>query len=137
MKNGEIARVFQDIVDLPELKGENSFTIGAYQKVIRSNEHLPVEMEQLVAEDKLKEVPEIGEAITREITELLTTERLDYYDKLKAGFPDGISTLLDILSIVPKTATLLSSKLDIKSVVGLEAAIVGGKMASLTVWGVR
>ena len=54
MKNGEIARVFQDIVDLLELKGENSFKIRAYQKVIRSIEHLLVEVEQLVAEDKLK-----------------------------------------------------------------------------------
>jgi len=89
MKNSEIARVFQDIADRLELKGENPFKIRAYQKVVRSIEHLPVEVEQLVAEDRLKEIPGVGEAITRELTELVTTGKLEYYEKLKAESPEG------------------------------------------------
>jgi len=131
MKNSEVAKVFQDIADLLELKGENQFKIRAYQRVVRSIEHLPVEVEQLVAEDKLKEVPGVGEAITKKITELVTTGHLGYYEELKADFPEGISTLLDIPSIGPKTAMLLSSELGIRSVDELEAAITGGKVASL------
>ena len=131
MKNSEIAKVFQDIADLLELKGENPFKIRAYQKVVRSIEHLPVEVEQLVKEDRLKEIPGAGEAITKKITELVTTGKLGFYEKLKAEFPEGISTLLYIPGIGPKTAMLLSSELDIKSVDELEAAIVGGKVASL------
>jgi len=70
MKNTEIVKVFQDVADLLELKGENPFKIRAYQRVARSIEHLPVEIEQLVAEDRLKEIPGVGEAITNKITEL-------------------------------------------------------------------
>ncbi len=88
MKNSEIAKVFSDIADLLELKGENIFKIRAYQKVVRSIEHMPVEIEQLVKEDRLKEVPGVGEAITKKITELVTTGRLEYYEKLKAEFPE-------------------------------------------------
>ena len=88
MKNSEIARIFQDIAALLEIKGENIFKIRAYQKVARSVEHLPVEVEQLVAEDRLQEVPGAGEAITKKITELVTTGKLDYYEKLKAEFPE-------------------------------------------------
>ena len=88
MKNSEIARVFQDIAVLLELKRENPFKIRAYQMVTRSIEHLPVEVEQLVAEDRLKEVSGVGEAITKKITELVTTGKLDYYEKLKAEFPE-------------------------------------------------
>ena len=62
MNNKEVAKVFQDIADLLELKGENIFKIRVYQKVARSVKHLLVEMEQLVAEDKLKEVPGVGVA---------------------------------------------------------------------------
>ena len=131
MKNSEIAKVFQDIADLLELKQENQFKIRAYQKVVRAIEHLPVEVEQLVTEDKLKEVPGVGEAITKKITELVTTGHLGYYEKLKAEFPEGISTLLDIPGVGPKTAMLLSSELGISSVDELEAAIVGGQVASL------
>jgi DNA polymerase (family 10) len=131
MSNKEIAKVFQDIADLLELKGENPFKIRAYQKVVRSIEHLPVELEQLVAEDKLKDIPGVGEAITNKITELVTTGHLGYYEKLKAEFPEGISTLLDLPGIGPKTAMLLAKELDIKSIDELEVAIVGGKVTSL------
>jgi DNA polymerase (family 10) len=84
MNNKEIARVFQDIADLLELKGENLFKIRAYQKAARSIEHLPVEVERLAAEDKLREIPGVGEAITKKITELVTTGKLGFYEKLKA-----------------------------------------------------
>ena len=57
MNNKEIARVFADIADLLELKGENQFKIRAYQKAVRSIEHLPVELEQLAREEKMREVP--------------------------------------------------------------------------------
>ena len=87
MNNSEIAEIFQDIAVLLELKGENPFKIRAYQKVARSIKDLSVEVEQLVAEDRLGEVPGAGEAITKKITELVTTGRLDYYEKLKAEFP--------------------------------------------------
>ena len=93
MNNKQIAKVFEDIADLLELKGENPFKIRAYQRVVRSIEHLPVELEQLVREDRLKEVPGVGEAINKKITELVTTGKLDYYEKLKAEFPEGVSTL--------------------------------------------
>jgi len=115
MENTEIARVFQDIADFLELKGENPFKIRAYRKVVRSIEHLPVEVEQLVKEDRLKEIPGAGEAITKKITELVTTGKLEYYEKLKAEFPEEISALLDVPGIGPKTAMLLSSKLGVKS----------------------
>ena len=131
MKNSEIVRVFEDIADLLELKGENVFKIRAYQKVARAIEELPVEVAQLVAEDRLKEVPGVGEAITKKITELVTTGRLEYYEKLKSEFPEGISTLLDVPGIGPKTAMLLSSELGINSVDELEAAIVSGKLSGL------
>ena len=89
MKNSEVARVFQDIADLLELKKENPFKIRAYQKAVRSIENLPAEVEQLVKEDRLREVPGVGEAIAKKITELVTTGRLDFYEKLKAEFPEG------------------------------------------------
>ena len=88
MNNSEIAEIFQHIAVLLELKGENPFKIRAYQKVARSIKQLPVEAEQLVNENRLKEVPGAGEAITKKITELVNTGRLDYYEKLKAEFPE-------------------------------------------------
>ncbi|MFC2065948.1 hypothetical protein ACFLUO_02645 [Chloroflexota bacterium] len=88
MENTEIAAVFDDIASLLEIKKDNIFKIRAYQKVARSIEQTPMEMERLVAEDRLGEIPGVGEAITKKITELVTTGKLDYYEKLKAEFPE-------------------------------------------------
>jgi DNA polymerase (family 10) len=46
-------------------------------------------VEQLVKEDRLREVPGVGEAIAKKITELVTTGHLEYYEKLKAESPEG------------------------------------------------
>lgn len=88
MKNSEIARVFADIADLLERKKESIFKIRAYRKAAHSIEELPVEVEQMAREDRLKEIPGVGEAITRKITELVTTGHLEYYEKLKAEFTE-------------------------------------------------
>jgi len=87
MKNREVAQVFADIAHRLELKKENIFKIRAYRRVARSIEELPVEVEQLAKEDRLEEIPGAGEAITKKITELITTGKLEYYEKLKAEPP--------------------------------------------------
>jgi len=88
MTNLEIAAVFDDIAEMLKLKKENIFKIRAYQKVASSIKELPVEVEQLVVEGRLREVPGVGAAITKKITELVTTDRLGFYEKLKAELPD-------------------------------------------------
>jgi DNA polymerase (family 10) len=132
MKNAAIARVFQDMAELLELKEENPFKIRAYQKAARTIESLPVELEQLMKEGRLREIPGVGEAIAKKITELLTTGKLEVYEKLRAEFPEGIINLMTIPGIGPKTALRLSKELDISSVDELEKAILEGKVAGLT-----
>ena len=131
MNNREIAGVFEDIADLLELKGENVFKIRAYQRAARTIEQSPLEMDQLVKDGGLKGIPGIGVAITAKISELVTTGKLDYYEKLRAEFPPGISALLDIPGIGPRTAMLLSTDLGVASAEDLEKAILEGRMAGL------
>ena len=88
MNNTEIAAVFTDIADLLERQQENIFKIMAYRKAASSIGELPLEVEQLAREDRLKEIPGVGEAITKKITELVTTGHLEYYEKLKAEFTE-------------------------------------------------
>ena len=87
VKNAEIAAIFDDIAEMLKLKKDNIFKVRAYRKVARSIEQLPLEVEKLVREDRLREIPGAGEAITKKITELITTGRLEYYEKLKAESP--------------------------------------------------
>ncbi len=132
MKNSEVAKVLQDIADLLELKAENIFKIRAYQKAARAIEHYPRELETMIEEgEDLENIPGVGEAIARKTAELVTTGKLAYYENLKAEFPQGITNLLDIPGIGPKTANKLSSELGIGSADELEQAINDGRVANL------
>jgi DNA polymerase (family 10) len=93
MTNKQIAAVFEDIAEMLKLKKDNIFKIRAYQKAARSIGELAAEIEQLVREDRLKEIPGVGEAIAKKLTELVTTGRLEYYEKLKSEFPQGIGAI--------------------------------------------
>jgi len=132
MKNSEVAKVFQDIADLLELKGENVFKIRAYQKAARAIEHHPRELKILIDDgEDLQSIPGVGEAIAKKATELVTTGKLGYYENLKAEFPEGVTNLLAIPGIGPKTANKLSSELGVNSADELERAINEGRVAKL------
>ncbi|MDH5781479.1 MAG: DNA polymerase/3'-5' exonuclease PolX [Dehalococcoidia bacterium] len=132
MKNTAIAKVFSDIADLLELKSENAFKIRAYQKAARAIEHYPKEIRIMLDDgENLRNIPGVGEAIAKKTTELVTTGKLGYYENLKAEFPEGITNLLAIPGIGPKTANRLSSELGISSVDALEQAIHDGRVAKL------
>jgi DNA polymerase (family 10) len=131
MKNSSIAKVFQEIADLLEIKGENTFKIRAYQKVARTIENLPVELEQVLKAGKLREIPGIGEAIAKKVTDLLTTGRLRYYEELRSEFPQGILTLMSIPGVGPKTAMRLVKELGFSTIDDLEKAVMDSRVAGL------
>ncbi len=93
MKNSEISQIFLEIAELLKLKKDNIFKIRAYEKAARAIAELPVDVGQLVVEDKLKEIPGVGEAINKKVIELVTTGKLDFYERLKAEFPEKESSV--------------------------------------------
>ena len=79
MTNSEIAAVFREIANLLEKKKENWFKIRAYRKVADEIEKLTVEISRLAEEGKLREIPGVGEAIEKKITEMLNTGQLQFH----------------------------------------------------------
>ncbi|MBI4282458.1 MAG: DNA polymerase/3'-5' exonuclease PolX [Chloroflexi bacterium] len=132
MNNAQIAKVFENIANLLELQGDSAFKIRAYQRAARTIEHLPVELSQLLNEEKdLRRIPGIGEAIESKIQELVATGRLEYLEKLIGEFPEGILALMDVPGVGPKTAMRISKEMGISTVEALEQAIVEGRLATL------
>ena len=82
MTNAEIAAVFIDIAARLKLKRENVFKIRAYENAAGFIMDWPVSVEQLARDGRLGEVPGVGDAINKKITELVTTGRLEFYEKL-------------------------------------------------------
>ena len=80
--NKQVAAILEEIGLLLELQGESPFKSRAYYNGARTIEFLTEDLTKLVEEDKLKELPGIGKALTEKIAELVLTGRLPYYEEL-------------------------------------------------------
>ena len=96
MDRKEIAQILTEIGTMLELLGESPFKSRAYYNGARSVELLTEDIEELVRQDKLKEVKGIGKALDEKIKELVNTGHLEYYKRIKEKIPPG---LFDILKV--------------------------------------
>lgn len=119
MKNQEVAKIFNDIADLLEIKGENPFRIRAYRRAAQNIEGLTKDVAE-TPKDELIKVPGIGQDLAGKIEEYVKTGRLQFYEDLKKEVPEGLSALLSVPSLGPKTAKLLFERLKIKDIETLE-----------------
>jgi DNA polymerase (family 10) len=131
MKNFEVARLFDLMADLLELRNENVFRIRAYRRAAQNLEALPEDLEVLAREGRLDEVPGVGADLAAKITEYLKTGRMKDVEAARRGIPAGVVGLMNIPGIGPKTARLLYEKEGIKSVARLERLARSGKLRGL------
>ena len=90
----QVVEILNEIAIFLELKGENPFKSRAYINAARTLESLDEPLEILIAEERLEIIKGIGEGIGKKIKELVSTDKLPYYEELKASIPDGLLALL-------------------------------------------
>lgn len=113
MKNQEIVTIFNDIADILEIKGENPFRIRAYRRAALNIESLSTDIVS-TPKDELMKIPGIGQDLAGKILEYIKTGKMQAYEDLKKEVPEGLSSLLSVPSLGPKTAKLLFEKLQVK-----------------------
>lgn len=119
MKNQEIARIFNEIADILEIKGENPFRIRAYRRAAQNIEGFSRDVSGL-SEEELLSIPGIGHDLAGKIREYISTGKIASYEELKKEIPEGLTVLLTVPSLGPKTAKLLYERLKIKNIDDLE-----------------
>jgi len=130
LKNQEIAKIFNEIADLLELKGENPFRIRAYRRAAMQIEGLPKDVSQ-VTEEELIKLPGIGKDLAGKIKEYLNQGKIELHEELRKEFPETFLTLLQVPGLGPKTAKLVYEKLKIKDINQLEEAARTGRLRTL------
>ncbi|NPV29649.1 MAG: DNA polymerase/3'-5' exonuclease PolX [Firmicutes bacterium] len=131
MTNWEIGQVFDEIADLLEILGENPFKARAYRRAARVLENTYLDVERLVKEDRLEELPGIGSALAAKIKELVETGELRYYKDLKQKVPPGLREMLQIPGVGAKTVQMLYQHLRLASLEELEAAARARRLREL------
>ena len=130
MKNQEIAKIFNDIADILEIKNENPFRIRAYRRAAQNIDGLAEDIAG-IQEAELKEIPGIGHDLADKIREYVTTGHLKFYDELKKEIPAGLVEMLSVPGLGPKTAKMLFDRLKISSVDQLEKLAKKGGLRGL------
>ena len=135
MKNQMVADVLYQIADLLDLKGDIFFKTRAYRIAAQTIEVLDEDVENVVKEDRLKEIPGIGDAIAKKIKELVVTGKLEYFENLKKEIPEGLIKMLDISGLGPRKVSAMYKELGIETIEQLRKACLDGKVRDLEGFG--
>jgi DNA polymerase (family X) len=133
MTNQEIAAVFRRLADLLELRDENPFKLRSYRtaaETIEATAASIVEMTAAGGSAKLRDLPGIGEAISKKIIELLETGTFKLYEEVKAEIPETVLDLLKIDGIGIKTVQLLYRQFHISDLEDFAKFVDGGGLDS-------
>jgi DNA polymerase (family 10) len=131
MRNLEIAKLFNEIADILEVKDENPFRIRAYRRAAQAIEGLPEDIAAIAARGGLLVVPGIGKDLAAKIREYLETGMVAYLEELRREIPAGVIELLGIHGVGPKTAKVLYEQKAVDSVDKLEEMAKTGALAGL------
>ncbi|MDQ3906727.1 MAG: helix-hairpin-helix domain-containing protein [Acidobacteriota bacterium] len=129
MTNEEIARRFERLAVLMEIRGEDRFRVRSYRNASEVIETWPTPVEQIAREEGLKglqTLPGVGKAISSKIVEMLERGTFEAYEKLKAETPESVLDLLDVSGIGLKTAATLYQQFKISSLEDLARFVAGG-----------
>jgi DNA polymerase (family 10) len=129
------AQILERIALLLELKGENPFKIRAYKTGAEVVESYPGDIMQLAIDGKLAGVKGIGEALRDKLHEMATTGKLEFFDKLRAEFPEGLFELFEVQGLGPKKIAALYSQLGVGSIADLKVACEDGTAAKISGFG--
>jgi DNA polymerase (family 10) len=129
--NGDLSRVFHEIGDLLEIKGELVFKTVAYHRAADAIAHSPVEIARAYRAGTVPRIAGVGKAISDKIAELAATGRLAFLERLHAEVPPTLTEVLAIPGLGPKTVKLLWERLGIATLDDLRAALESGVRMTL------
>jgi DNA polymerase (family 10) len=135
VKNLEVARLFEEMGKLLEIKGENVFRVRAYERAAQNLETLAEDVAAVAARGELGKIPGVGKGLATHISEYLASGAIAELDGLRKEVPPGLLSLLEVRGLGPKTARLLYDRLGVDSLEKLEQVTVSGEI--LEVPGIR
>lgn len=137
MTREEVARIFERIALLLEVKGENPFKIRAYRQGAEAVLNFGGDIVGEAARGALGNVPGLGEALRQKLEELARTGRLEFYEKLRAEFPETIFDLFKVPGIGAKRIATLYADLGVATLTELKAACETGAVSQLPGFGAK
>jgi DNA polymerase (family 10) len=131
LTNGDLARIFHEIGDILEVQGEIPFKTIAYHRAADAIGRSPVDLVAAYRSGDPPKVAGVGQAIGDKITELVTTGRMAYLERLRTEVPASLVELLEIPGLGPKTVRQLHEDLGIATMDQLREAAENGRIRTI------
>ena len=131
MTNADVCEILEQIGAMLELKGENPFKSRAYFNAVQTIRALDVSVQELVEQKRLSSLKGFGKVLTKKITELVQTGKLDYYEKLKGSVPSGLFEIAALPGLDRRKVGLLYVKLGVSTLDDLRQACLEDRVWKL------
>jgi DNA polymerase (family X) len=118
----QVAKLLREYAQRTALRGGNPYRAKAYSRAADSLAALAIPLNMLIEEDRLTEIPGVGEAIADIITKLHRTGSHPSLEKLRKDIPAGVLEMLTVPGLRPEKVLRLHKDLGIASLAELEAA---------------
>ncbi len=130
--NPQIAAVFQQMADVLEILGGDRFRVNAYRRAARIVDDLPQDLAALGPNVKqLAAIEGIGKGTAQRIAQFLTTGKIEEHEELLTKIPKGLTGLLAVPGLGPKTIALLWKHAGIESLEDLKTKLKDDRLAQL------
>ena len=130
-RNADLADRFDQLADLSEILGEQSFRVGAYRRAALRIRDTASSVAELAVDGKAKELPDIGKTIEAKIVEVVETGDMEALAKRRAEVPGEVSSFMRLPGIGPKTAARIWRELGVTTLAELKAAAEGERLRAL------
>ncbi len=130
-----VSKLLRELAQRLELAGDNPYRARAYARAADNLQLSPLPLDDLVAQDRLTEIPGIGDALASVITQLHETGEHPRLQVMREDIPEGVLDMLRLPGLRPERVRKLHKELGIGSVPDLEDAARSGRLASTKGYG--
>ena len=131
MRNREIADTFATVADMLAIRGDQIHRVLAYRRAAESISDLGRDIHQVYEAGALTEIPGIGKTLADKIEEMLTTGKLEFFERLAQEVPPTLVEMLRVEGLGPKRVKQIYDSLGITTLDELTAAAQTGKLRDL------
>lgn len=141
MSNQEIVKLLRNVAASYAIKDEKKFhfQIIAYQKAADTISNLTEELNDYYQNDRLKDLPGIGNTIKSHLVELFKKGKVSHFEWVLKGIPQSVFVLMDIPSFGPKKSYKLVKEFKLNNpqtvIEDLDKIARKGKIATLEGFG--
>ncbi|MBW8772628.1 MAG: PHP domain-containing protein, partial [Gemmatimonadetes bacterium] len=137
MDKKAVAKAFERIAALLELKGENPFRVRAFTAAERAISGLPGTLEEALADGSLANTKGVGPATLAIVQELVKSGRSTMLEELQEQVPPGLIEMLQISGLGVAKVRQIHETLHLETIAELEEAARDGALAKLPRFGAK